>query len=107
MLDVQNATTLPTVTRREDYRPPAWLVPEIALDFDLDPTVPRVRATLHVQRNGSHDLALRLDGAGQTPLSVRVDGVAGNDWRIEDEALVIALAGDAHVVVTEVELAPD
>ena len=23
--------------RREDYRPPDWLVPEIALDFALDP----------------------------------------------------------------------
>jgi aminopeptidase N len=107
MLDVQNATALPAVTRREDYRPPAWLVPEIALDFDLDPAATRVRATLHVMRNGAHDLPLHLDGGGQTPRSVLVDGVAVNDWRIEGEALVIPITGDAHVVETEVEIAPD
>ncbi|MDB5711845.1 MAG: pepN, partial [Sphingomonas bacterium] len=107
MLDVQNATALPTVTRREDYRPPAWLVPEIALDFDLDSAATRVRATMHVMRNGSHDLPLHLDGGGQTPLSVLVDGVAVNDWRIENEALIIPITGDAHVIETEVEIAPD
>ena len=40
--------------RREDYRPPDWLVPEIALEFDLDPERTRVRATLQVERNGEH-----------------------------------------------------
>ncbi|MEG3144606.1 aminopeptidase N [Sphingomonas sp. RT2P30] len=107
MLDVQNAAAVPLVTRREDYRPPAWLVPEIALDFDLDPAATRVRATLHILRNGAHDAPLRLDGGGQTPLSVMVDGVAVNDWHVEDEALVIPISGDAHVVETEVEIAPD
>ena len=38
--------------RREDYRPPDWLVPEIRLDFDLDADRTRVRATLKVERNG-------------------------------------------------------
>ncbi len=107
MLDIHTAAALPVVTRREDYRPPAWLVPEISLDFSLDPAATRVRTTLHVLRNGAHDLALRLDGGGQTPLSVSVDGVTVNDWRIEDEALVIPISGDAHVVETEVEIAPD
>ncbi|MFA5965044.1 MAG: aminopeptidase N [Sphingomonas sp.] len=107
MLDVHNATATPVVTRREDYRPPAWLVPEIALDFDLDPVATRVRATLHILRNGAHDLPLRLDGGGQTPLSVMVDGVAINDWHIEDDALIIPITGDAHVVETEVEIAPE
>ena len=31
---------------RKDYRPPDWLVPEVALDFELDPERTRVRATL-------------------------------------------------------------
>ena len=39
--------------RREDYRPPDWLVPEIRLDFDLGPEATRVRATLEVDRNGA------------------------------------------------------
>jgi aminopeptidase N len=44
--------------RREDYRPPDWLVPEIRLDFDLGTDTTRVRATLSVERNGDHDRPL-------------------------------------------------
>ena len=62
MADVRSTTTdtqtipeappSPThvTVRREDYRPPDWLVPEIALDFALDPAATRVRATLNVVR---------------------------------------------------------
>ena len=102
----------PHVTRRADYTPPDWLVPEIALDFDLDPACTRVRATLHVQRGagdgaGAHDRPLRLDGGGQTLVSVAVDGVALDDWTIADGALVLPLTGSAHIVETEVEIAPE
>ena len=37
--------------RREDYIPPDWLVPEIALTFELDPKSTRVQAKLTVERN--------------------------------------------------------
>ena len=97
----------PMVIRREDYRPPAWLVPEVRLDFDLDAAATRVRARLSVTRNGADDEPLRLDGAGQVPLSVTVDGVATDDWRLEGDQLVVPLAGTAHVVETEVEITPD
>jgi len=107
MLDVQTATAHPHVTRREDYRPPDWLVPEIALDFALDPATTRVRATLNVVRESLHDRPIRLDGGGQVPLSVTVDGAAINDWRIEDDVLVIPLSGSEHVIETEVEIAPE
>jgi aminopeptidase N len=60
--------------RREDYRPPDWLVPEISLDFDLDPERTRARSRLHVARNGAHQRPLRLDGDGLAPLKVLVDG---------------------------------
>ncbi|MDQ0838778.1 aminopeptidase N [Sphingomonas faeni] len=107
MLDIQNSLAHPLVIHREDYTPPEWLVPETKLDFDLDPFTTRVTATLSVTRNGNHAAPLRLDGAGQKPLSVTVDGVAINDWRIDGEQLVIPLAGTAHVVETQVEIAPD
>ncbi len=111
MLDVQNSLAQPahavSVTHREDYTPPAWLVPHTRLDFDLDSAKTRVTATLSVTRNGGHDTPLRLDGAGQEPLSVTVDGIAVNDWRIEGDQLVISLAGDAHQVETVVEIAPE
>ncbi|KQT34893.1 aminopeptidase [Sphingomonas sp. Leaf412] len=98
---------VPAVTRREEYRAPEWTVPETALDFVLDPSATRVTARLSVRRNGAHDAPLVLDGAGQRPLSVTVDGVAADDWRIEGETLVVPLPGDDHVVETVVEIAPD
>ncbi|WP_066775641.1 aminopeptidase N [Sphingomonas sp. CCH5-D11] len=107
MLDVLSAPAVPAIKRRQDYRPPAWLVPNVALDFALDPGATRVRARLEVLRNGTAREPLQLDGDGLTPLAVTVDGVAVNDWRMEDDQLVIPLTGDAHVIETEVEIAPD
>lgn len=107
MLDVQNAPAAPAVIHREDYLPPDWQVPDLALDFDLDAAGTRIKATLSVTRTSAHDRPLRLDGAGQQPLSVTVDGVAVNDWRLDGETLVIPLTGDAHTIETEVEIAPD
>ncbi|HEX6741106.1 MAG TPA: aminopeptidase N [Sphingomicrobium sp.] len=88
--------------RREDYRPPDWLVPEISLDFDLDADRTRVRATLEVVRNGAHDRPLRLDGDELQPLSVTADG----EHRMDGPQLVIDLAGERATVVTEVEISP-
>ena len=104
---MQNALAAPAVTRREDYRPPEWLVPEVSLDFDLDPARTVVRSRLSVERNGTHSEPLRLDGAGQEPLSVRVDGALVNDWRIDGDRLVVPLFGEAHLVEIEVAIAPD
>ena len=100
------AVSAPSVTRRDAYRPPEWLVPEISLDFALDPATTRVSARLEVTRNGAHTAPLRLDGEGLTPLAVRVDG-ADAAWRMEGGTLVVDLTGDAHVIETEVEIAPD
>ena len=106
MLDIQTAPAAPPVAiHREDYQAPDWLVPEVRLDFDLDAIKTQVRATLHVTRNGAHTRPLALDGDGLTPTRVTVDG-APADWRIESGKLIIALTGDAHVIETQVEIAP-
>ena len=103
----------PAPILRRDYRPPAWAVPTIHLDVDLDPAATRVRARLDVTRNPAAEAprdALALDGApGMRPLSVAVDGRAlgDGDWRIVDDQLLIDLPGDAHVIETEVLIAPD
>ena len=107
MLDVQPDFAQPVVTRREDYRPPEWLVPSIDLAFALDPALTRVDTQLTVTRNGGHGEPLRLDGAGQEPLSVRVDDVAADDWRLDGETLVIPLPGDTHMVEIQVAIRPD
>jgi aminopeptidase N len=91
--------------RREDYRPPDWLVPEISLDFDLGTETTRVRATLSVQRNGDHDRPLKLDGDEIEPVSVRVDGQPA-DYRMEGPALVLDIPGARATVETEVVIHP-
>ena len=99
----------PAIIRRTDYRAPDWLVPDVALHFDLDPALTKVRARLAVTRNGDHDRPLRLDGDGLVPLEVKVDGrlLAQSEWHLEAGALIIALADAAHEVETLVELAPE
>ncbi|HLO20258.1 MAG TPA: aminopeptidase N [Sphingomicrobium sp.] len=118
MLDVR-ATTLPdaatapeappspthVAVRREDYSPPDWLVPELRLDFDLDPEATQVRATLEIVRNGSHDRPLRLDGEELEPASVSVDGKPAA-YRMDGKQLVIEVAGERATVETQVTIHP-
>jgi aminopeptidase N len=107
MVDARIAPQAPHITRREDYRAPDWMVPEIALDFDLDPTATRVRAVLKVERNGAHDRPLVLNGDGLAAASVKVDGAEAQGWTMEGPNLVIPLSGDAHQIETEVVIAPE
>ena len=106
VLDQAEAPTAPehVAIHRKDYRPPDWLVPEVALDLALDPERTRVRSTLKVARNGNHDRPLKLAGEGLKPLAVLVDGDEAR-WTMEGDTLVIEVAGDDAVIETEVELA--
>jgi len=90
----------PPVIRREDYSPPGWLVPDIALDFALGLEETRVTARLSVRRNGEgrEGNTLRLNGDGIAPLGVRVDGAAAEGWRMDGPDLLIDLPGKAHDV---------
>ncbi|HZU51085.1 MAG TPA: aminopeptidase N [Sphingomicrobium sp.] len=91
--------------RREDYRPPDWLVPEISLDFDLGTETTRVRARLLVERNGMHERPLCLDGDDLELVSATLDGKSANA-RIDGSRLVIDIANDRATVETEVEIHP-
>jgi aminopeptidase N len=110
MTDVQPAAAIPNaappVIRRLDYHLPDWLVPEIALDVALSPVRTLVKARLTVRRNGEHDRPLRLDGGGQTPLAVWIDGGEGG-WSLDGNQLVIPLDGEEHRIETEVAISPE
>ena len=107
MLDVAALASPPAPVRREDYRPPDWLVPEIAIDFALAADRAQVRARLTVRRNGAHGHPLRLNGDGLTPARVTIDGEELHDaWRLDGNDLLIDLPGDDHLIETEVEIAP-
>ncbi|HEX8307494.1 MAG TPA: aminopeptidase N [Allosphingosinicella sp.] len=106
MLDVQNAPAAPpSAIRREDYRPPDWLVPSIELEFELGAERTRVRSRLSVTRNGNHDRPLRLDSQGLELIELAVDGAPARH-SLEGEILTVALGGEAAVVETLVEIGP-
>jgi aminopeptidase N len=102
-------TEVPQPIRLADYRPPAFLVDEVELAFDLKPNATRVRARLNVRRNGRHGEPLRFNGERLTPISVAIDGrVLGDGERaIDAEWLTIPNAPDAFVLETEVEIDPE
>jgi len=69
----------PPAKRRLEYRPPAFLIPQLALEFDLDPESTRVTATLDFRRNTASGVDARaplaLDGEQQQDVQVELDGV--------------------------------
>ncbi len=106
MLDAQNAPAAPpSAIRREDYRPPDWIVPAVELEFDLGAERTRVRSRLSVARNGGHDRPLRLDSQGLDLIEVSVDGTAA-EHSLEGEILTVALGGEVATVEILVEIAP-
>ncbi len=95
----------PPVIRREDYRPPEWLVPEVKLSFDLGIEATRVVATLTVARSGQNQ-TIRLNGDGLTAQGVLVDGQPTNAWRMEGDDLLIDLPGAAHEIAITTAINP-
>ena len=102
-------TDIPRPTRLADYRPPAFLVDEIALDFRLDAKATRVKSRLVVRRNGDHAEPLKLDGERLGPISVTMDGriLEPSEYTIHQEGLTVPGALDAFVLETEVEIDPE
>lgn len=95
----------PAVIRRLDYTPPAWLVPEIALDFDLSLDATKVRARLSVARQ-TPGAPLRLNGDGLGMAGLAVDGHPHNAWSMDGDDLVIDLPGDAHTITIDTVINP-
>src|SRR5579875_1503354 len=98
MLDAVTAPAAPPPTiRREDYRPPDWLVPRIELEFELGAEKTLVRSRLHVERSETApDFILRLNADGQAPLSVHVEGQGEPAWRMDGDDLLIELGRDSE-----------
>ena len=95
--------------RREDYRPPDWLVPQIELKFTLGIEKTRVQAKLTVERNPEGleiGAPLLLNGDELKPLGVWIDGNPSDSWTMKGDDLLIPLAGDAHEVAIDTEINP-
>jgi aminopeptidase N len=97
-----------TETRREDYRPPDWLVPETELRFTLGIDKTRVQSKLKVERNpqGAAGAPLLLYGDELQPVGVWVDGAQTDNWSMDGGNLLIPLDGDSHEIGIETEISP-
>ena len=102
-------TDTPQAIRLADYRPPAFLIDEVHLTFELKPNATRVKARMQVRRNGEHPDPLTFNGERLKAISVAVDGrvLAEGERTIDGEYLVIPNAPDAFTLETEVEIDPE
>ena len=85
-----------TLKRRADYRPPAFVVDEVALEFDLDADATVVTTTFEFARNphAAHDdrrAPLVLDGEAQEDVRVALNGLRldGRDREFAASTLTI------------------
>jgi len=101
------------VKRRTDYRPPAFLVERVALEFDLDPEATRVSSTFAFRRNPDadprdHRAPLALDGDGLADVAVELDGVPlpASRMRLAPGRLAIADLPGAGTLALRTRIAP-
>jgi aminopeptidase N len=101
-------TETPKPIRLSDYRPPALLVDEVALEFRLEPSATRVKARLAMRRNPEGGGPLFLNGERLKPVSVAIDGrpLGEGEYQITAEGLTLADAPEAFSLETEVEIDP-
>ncbi|MEP6882322.1 MAG: aminopeptidase N, partial [Dokdonella sp.] len=95
--------------RLEDYRPPAWFMQTVDLDFDLDVEQTEVRARLVlIQDPAQGDVELRLDGVGIELVELRLDGrlLKPDEYRIDAQSLIIPKVRGSVVVETRSRIRP-
>ncbi len=100
----------PKPIRLNDYRPPAYLVDHIALEFDLEEESTRVKARLEIRRNPASDSnpTLVLDGEELELTSIHLDGtpLPPGRYTFENDRLFIENVPDRFVLETEVLIHP-
>jgi len=107
-------TDQPVTIRRADYTPPAFLVDDVRLEFDLDHDDTLVRAALHLRRNPAHrgvegePAPLVLDGEQLSLVELRIDGrpLAAHEFAIDGDTLSIPAAPERFELSTVSRIAP-
>jgi len=94
----------------KDYRPPAYMIEEVALVVDLFEERARVCSRLSCRRNGptAPGAPLVLQGRSLVLKSVALDSVAltTDQYRLDDETLTIPTVPERFVLAIETELYP-
>ncbi|MAK71924.1 MAG: aminopeptidase N, partial [Idiomarinaceae bacterium] len=81
-----------TAKYRKDYQAPDFTIHSVDLTFELDPNQTRVTNTMVVERQGSHQQPLVLDGEGLQLVQVSLDDktLNGDDYSVNDQQLVLS-----------------
>ena len=103
---------MPNEIRLGDYRPPAYLVRQVALEFDLDANATRVTARLEMARNDDPEAdsgPLRLDGEDLKLISLALDGtpLEKDAYAIDATGLTIADVPERFTLAIVTEIAPE
>jgi aminopeptidase N len=100
----------PKAVYLKDYKPPAFWVETVDLEFDLEPESTRVRSVLRIRRDpqAAADAALELDGADLELLSVALDSkrLGPADYKLSDTGLTIASPPAAFTLEIETRINP-
>ncbi|HEX5057093.1 MAG TPA: aminopeptidase N [Gammaproteobacteria bacterium] len=94
----------------KDYKPPAFWVETVDLEFDLEPERTRVRSVMKIRRGPDTPpaTALELDGAELELLSVMLDGrkLSPQDYSLSETGLTIAKPPAAFTLEIETRINP-
>lgn len=101
----------PKAVHLEDYRPPAFLVQQVDLDFQLDDHATLVTARLLLARNPLHEdrrAPLILVGEALNLLDIQMDGrpLAVTQYQLTGDSLIIEQAPDLCELQTRVAIVP-
>ena len=111
MTNGSNSKSTTGEVRRDDYRPPPFLVDDATLEFDLDARETRVRTELSIRRNplypGERE-ALHLDGHRMELLSLALNArtLPPGAWTHDASGLTIPHVPDRFTLTTQVALNP-
>ncbi|HMI95328.1 MAG TPA: aminopeptidase N [Micropepsaceae bacterium] len=101
-------TAEPRAVYLKDYTPPAYRIPEIALDFRLDGNTTLVAATMKVERRAASAEPLVLDGIALTLVSIAVDGkpLDSSAYTVDTDTLTVHAPPAAFMLQIVTEIAP-
>lgn len=105
------STQDPQTIYLKDYLPPAFLIDQVELDFNLQPSATQVTSRLHLRRNPEHpqaDAPLVLDGQQLKLLSIAVEGqpLSAEDYTLTENHLTLTHPPAAFVLQTCAEINP-
>lgn len=86
--------TKPVAKQLSDYRPPAFNVKNLHLEFHLEPEKTKVISRFRLQRLEPTVSELVLDGEGLELISVKIDGSEVSSYRLDDTTLTLPITDD-------------